>query len=283
MAPSDSHDSPLSSATNAPSKAVRAVESLIDFPAEIRQIIADHMPTPAAVCLILSCHYLEKFLRERTWPRVREAKRGTRMEIVLALSKDLPQYFASHTCARLEKVSSIKWPCDYDQQSQIINSSLKHWPEGWPHFIVAHSRYFIHFVHVQLAIERRRQGLEYGTPLNPFALMEFQTCSYEQLSSLESVEARIESDELLLRSQWWIIMSRQQMDEIATTEIKAWTNSALHFELTANINDFIRSEPLVPQLMQACIRGCQLSHMKWNQYPMDFLLRLKTLGMEASL
>lgn len=190
----------------------KAISShLLRLPPEIILMVASMLPTPSAACLALCSRRLNHILG----PGSRRSLQSEAPDVVLAFllffAKDLPQHFVCQECVCLHHMSAINWP-------RIITRYLG--PEGsrciWQGLDFRHlffSRYRIYFPHIQLAMKQHYCGTDIGFPLEAFQHLEVEHDQIKQKTTLLSIDAQIVSNELLMRSQTWILLPWSRRDD----------------------------------------------------------------------
>jgi hypothetical protein len=132
------------------------------------------------------------------------------------LAKDLPRYFVCHVCCLLHLSSGVPPPGPTESRLYPHNFLYCVWYDNRFSHRLPCSPYILKFAHVQLAIKRHHYGLDHGVSLDAFSHTEVEESHYEEFSTtvLLSVDARIASDELLMRSQQWIVLPTNKRDRL---------------------------------------------------------------------
>jgi hypothetical protein len=105
-------------------------------------------------------------------------------------------------------MSAVKWPrlVPYDLGPRCTWQSV-----GFCHLFL--SRYWIYFPHIQLAMKQHYCGTDIGFPLEAFQHLEVQHDQSQDKITLLPFDAQIVSNELLMRSQAWILLPWSRRDE----------------------------------------------------------------------
>lgn len=120
-------------------------------------------------------------------------------------------------------------------------------------------------MHVQLALTNEM-------PLDAFAHTEFRIDEESRATSLLSVEARIDSDELIVRSQRWILLPRARRNEFATGEhLKSLCEHVI-------MRGGVEGHDLLTQVAQARLEGLESQVMNCTKCHMDFFIDIIDIG-----
>lgn len=185
------------------------VSQLLCLPPELIVLIASMLPTPSAACLTLCSRRLNHILGPGFWRCLQSEPPDVRLAFLSSLAKDLPQHFVCKECACLHQMSAIKWPRLITHHSGP--RCIWHW-ESSDYRHLFWSQYRIYFPHIQLAMKQHQYGTDIGFPLESFQHLEVEHDQTQQKITLSFVDARIVSNELLMRSQTWILLPWSQRD-----------------------------------------------------------------------
>jgi hypothetical protein len=184
-----------------------AASQLLRLPREIILMVANMLPAPSAACLALSSRRVSHILGPGFWRSLRTEAPDILFTFLSSLAKDLPEHFLCQECARLHRMSVITWP-------RIITCQLGPrctWQRPG-YYYLSLSRYRIYFPHIQLAMKQHYCGTDIGFPLEAFRHLEVEHDQTQQKITLLSVDAQIVSNELLMRSQTWILLPWSRRD-----------------------------------------------------------------------
>lgn len=126
------------------------------------------------------------------------------------LSKDLPKYFVCYRCVQLHASSAVQWPRTTPKTlTRCLEEerAFEHCPQ---------SGILLRFPHIQLVMNRRDLGPSHGFPLEAFQSTEVMESDLFRNIVLLSVDAQIVSNELLMRSQQWVLLPHNRRDELVT-------------------------------------------------------------------
>ena len=187
---------------------------LLDLPPEAILCIADFLPAHSAASLAFCNHSLSQVLGPQCWKPLRQHNHEARIAFLSALAKDLPGYFVCHICSLLHLSSRVLPP--RPTESGLFQNSLRcvRNDASLSHRM-PRSPYILKFAHVQLAMKRRHYGLDHGISLDSLSHTEVEERNFKEYCSttLLSVDARIASEELLMRSQQCIILPTDKRDK----------------------------------------------------------------------
>lgn len=149
---------------------------------------------------------------------------------------------------------------------------------GYRHLFL--SRYQIYFPHIQLAIKQHYCGTDIGFPLEAFQHLEVEHDQTQQKITLLSVDAQIVSNELLMRSQAWILLPWSRRDEF----IDELAENSLSFDICVHT----RLGPLKKNLVSDLVRSrldqlearekCRTQTLQCPYCWMDYVLDAIDLG-----
>jgi hypothetical protein len=170
-----------------------------DLPAEIKLCIGEHIPPVSASYFSLCSRTLEQILGPQSWSSLQHAGYEYRMEYVLILARDLPADFACHGCVRWHRAWSVQWPLalSANQPMPFVGIAQAYWVEIFSHCLLK-------FEHIQLVLKNYQHGLAHGIPSDALTHTEYHIREQRGATSLLAAEARIDSGEVLMRSQPWI-------------------------------------------------------------------------------
>ncbi len=215
---------------------------LLRLPPEIILLVTSKLSTPSASCLALCSRRLNRTLGSGFWRSLQDEAPDVLLAFLSSLARDLPQYFVCQECVCLHRMSAIKWP-------RLITRHLGPrciWQSSG-YCLLFWSRYRIYFPHIQLAIKQHCYGTDIGFPLEAFRHLEVEHDQTQQKITLLSVDAQIVSNELLMRSQTWILLPWSRRDEFIDELAK---NS-----LSNNICVHTRIGPLNKNLVSDLVRS----------------------------
>ena len=252
----------------------KRTKQLIDLPPELILSIANSLPPASTACLALCNHRFSRILGPSAWASLQLQHHGHhRISFLSLLEKDLPQYFACRRCKRLHKNSRVQWPMSGKKHQDLpcVGVFRLFGPPRTTMFRPSRTTmYFINYAHVQLAMKRHYYGVSHGLPIACFLHTELKEYEARGTVELFSVDARIVSNELLMRSQQWILVPQNRSGEFMT-------KSLLH-SLCAHIRTGIwRDDKLLniirPRLQQLEARGiCYTKTEQCQECHMDFVL-----------
>jgi hypothetical protein len=142
------------------------------------------------------------------------------------------------------------------------------------------TRYQIYFPHIQLVMKQHYCGTDIGFPLEAFQHLEVGQDEIQQKTTLLSVNARIVSGELLIRSQTWILLPWSRRSEF----IDHLAESSLSFEFCVHTLLGPFSQDLVLDLVRSRLDQLEAgenSHSQTLQCPyccMDYTLDAMDFG-----
>ncbi|KAE9381282.1 hypothetical protein N431DRAFT_505699, partial [Stipitochalara longipes BDJ] len=182
-----------------------------DLTPEIILQIAEFLPTTSSASFALCSKRLAAQLGNRVWNLLINLESEDRIHFLSILSRYLPRHHACHGCIRLHLSNSIPHPANFNAPPQpdscIPPSVRSDFREGGRVLISNYfSPYRLCFPHVQLALKRHHNGFDHGIPLSDLSHTEIQLT--EGSVFLFSVDARIASEELVVRSQEWVVSSQ---------------------------------------------------------------------------
>ncbi|PQE27138.1 Cyclin-like F-box protein [Rutstroemia sp. NJR-2017a WRK4] len=243
---------------------------LSDLPPELIIIIASFLPTQSAACLSLCSRAMSQILGSDAWRCLKIQSPGVRATFLSDLSKDLPQYFVCYLCVQLHTTSAVQWPRSSPKTlTRCLRKelALKH---------CSQSGIYLRFPHIQLVMNRHYLGPSHGFPLEAFQTTEVIESDIFRNIVLLSVEAQIVSDELLMRSQQWVLLPHNRRDKLVTRR--------LFHHLCHHIWALGRRENNLPTLIKSRLdlldeQGqCCTSTGQCLKCPMDFVLDVVDLG-----
>jgi hypothetical protein len=121
------------------------------------------------------------------------------MEFVLTLARDLPADFACHGCVRWHRAWSVQWLLGLpaNQPMPCVGNAKAYWVEMFSHCLLK-------FAHNQLVLKNHQHGLAHGIPSDALTHTEYHIREQRGATPPPAAEARIDSDEIPMRSQPWI-------------------------------------------------------------------------------
>ncbi|RDL30782.1 uncharacterized protein BP5553_10127 [Venustampulla echinocandica] len=193
-----------------------SVKTLLDLPPELILQIIEFLPTISIASFALCNKRSAAQLGSRAWNLLSNLESDDRIHFLTILSRDLPRHHACHGSFRLHLSSSIPQPANlnappepdscipaYARNSHFID-------DGFVRIPLYFSPYKLRFHHVQLALKQHHYGFGHGIPLsdlshNDITLTRRSVCLF-------SVDARIASNELVMRSQEWVLLSQRPVE-----------------------------------------------------------------------
>lgn len=187
------------------------VKTFLDLPPEIILQIAEFLPTTSTASVALCNKRFAAQLGSRSWNLLSGLESEDRIHFLSILSRDLPHRHACHGCIRLHLSSSISHPANINappQPGSCIQASARggYSEDGLVYISNYYSPYRMRFPHVQLALKQHHHGLGHGISLGDLSHTEIQFIQGGVF--LFSVDARIVSGQMVVRSQEWVISSQ---------------------------------------------------------------------------
>jgi hypothetical protein len=187
------------------------VKTLLDLPPEIILRIAAFLPMTSTASFALCNKRSAAQLGSRPWNLLSGLESEDRIHFLSILSRDLPRHHACHGCIRLHLSSSTPQPANINappQPGSCIPASARggYSEDGLVFIPNYYSPYRLRFPHVQLALKQHHHGLDHGISLSDLSHTDIQFIQGSVF--LFSVDARIASDEMVVRSQEWVISSQ---------------------------------------------------------------------------
>lgn len=134
----------------------------------------------------------------------------------------------------------------------------------------------LRFPHIQLTMKRHLHGPSHGFLLEAFQITEVVESDLHKMNALLSVEAQINSNELLMRTQQWVLLPYSWRDEFITY--------SLHFcHLCRHIRSLGRGEDSLNDLLRSRLElleekgWCSAATAQCLKCPMDFVMDFKDL------
>jgi len=202
------------------------VKTLLDLPPEIILLIADFLPTTSTASFALCNKRLAAQFGSKPWKLLSSMESEDRIYFLSILSRDLPHHHACHGCIRLHLSTSTPLPadfspsplplscipaCDRDDCSGLMSERGLF---SIPNYF---SPYKLRFPHVQLALKQHHHGLDHGILLSDLSHTDIQFVQGSVF--LFSVDARIASDEMVVRSQEWAISSEHPREDFLSKTV----------------------------------------------------------------
>lgn len=183
---------------------------LTDLPPELIILIASMLSTQSAACLSLCNRAMSQILGPNIWGCLNLQNPEMRVSFLSDLSKDLPQYFVCYRCVQLYASSAVQWP-------RTTPKTLNRWLEEERAFWhCSQSGILLRFPHIQLVMNRHNLGPSHGFPLEAFQSTEVIESDLFGNIVLLSVDAQIVSNELLMRTQQWVLLPHNRRDDLVT-------------------------------------------------------------------
>ncbi|KAM0183341.1 hypothetical protein ACHAPC_006611 [Botrytis cinerea] len=249
--------------------------ALLPIPPEIMRMIAGFLPEIYAASLTFCSRSMKEVLGDQYLKAMKNPPTRTfhflpkvDRKFVALLARDLPQHFACFDCARIHPTRRIKWPNNTKDHLGCAECVRSRPPAHSPKFLLS---FEIYFPQVYLAMKQHRSGIDIGFPLEAFRHLEIKYNQRTRKTTLISVDARFAANELLLRSQTWILLPRSQKDR--TAEELAKHRMSVRF---CRHSDSDSLGLIVSQLVRS-----KLSHtptLQCNCCWTDFVVRLKHCG-----
>jgi hypothetical protein len=243
---------------------------LSNLPPELIILIASMLSTRSAACLSLCNRAMSQILGPNIWRCLNLQNPGMRASFLSDLSKDLPQYFVCYRCVQLHASSAVQWP-------RTTPKTLTRCLEEEPAFEhCSQSGLLLRFPHIQLAMNGHYLGPSHGFPLEAFQSTEVIESDLYGNIVLLSVDAQIVSNELLMRSQQWVLLPHSRRDELITER--------LFHHLCHHIWALGKAGDNLPTLMKSRLdlleeQGrCCTSTAQCLKCPMDFVMDAVDLG-----
>ncbi|KAH7409523.1 hypothetical protein BKA64DRAFT_705288 [Cadophora sp. MPI-SDFR-AT-0126] len=202
--------------------------------------ISDFLPPSSAALLALCNKHLSSLLGPQSWKSVSSKYREheeERFQFLALLSRDLPLQHACHGCLTLHRSSSILRPGDSDARYQPTRCVRPIPPSDFLETGIIRisdysAPYYLRFAHVQLASKRHQHGPPHGISLQDLNFTELVLID-DDSACFFTVEPMInsESGELLLRSQEWILSSRDLREDFERRRV---THGACQHLMTYN-------------------------------------------------
>jgi hypothetical protein len=183
---------------------------LSNLPPELIILIASLLSTQSAACLSLCNRAMSQILGPNIWRCLNLQDPEMRASFLSDLSKDLPQYFVCYLCVKLHASSAIQSPRTTPKTLTRCVSEQ----HAFEH--CSQSGLLLRFPHIQLAMKRHYHGPSHGFPLEAFQSTEVIESDLHRNIVLLSVDAQIVSNELLMRSQQWVLLPHNRRDELIT-------------------------------------------------------------------
>lgn len=243
---------------------------LSDLPPELIILIASMLSARSAACFSLCSRAMCQILGPNIWHYLNLQNPEIRASFLSDLSKDLPQYFVCYHCVRLHARSAVQWP---RITPKILTRCLRKEP-AFEH--CSQSGLLLRFPHIQLAMNRHYLGPSYGFPLEAFESTEVIESELYRNMVLLSVDTQIVSNELLMRSQQWVLLPHNRRNELVTERL--FHHLCYHIWALGSAGDNL------PTLIKSRLdlldeRGqCRTSTAQCMKCPMDFVMDTIDLG-----
>ena len=254
-------------------------KQLIDLPPELILLISDSLPAASTACLALCSHRFSRILGSSAWTSLQLQHQGHRMSFFYLLERDLPEYFACRRCKRLHQNNKVQWPMSGKRLQDVpcVGVFRLFGPPRTTMFRPSRTTmYLINYAHVQLVMKRHYYGPSHGLSIKCFLHTELKEYDARGTVELFSVDARIVSNELLMRSQQWILVSQHRSGEFVTRTL-------LHSICTHIRTGIWRDDRLLnvirPRLNQLKAQGrCYTETEQCTKCHMDFVLDALDFG-----
>jgi hypothetical protein len=243
---------------------------LSGLPPELIILIASMLSIQSAACLSLCNRAMSQILGPNIWRCLKLQTSKIRASFLFDLSKDLPQYFVCYACIKLHASSGVQWP-------RTAPRTLPRCPrEGHALLHCPQSVLCVRFLYIQLAMNRHYRGPSYGFPLEAFQSTEIIESDVDRNVVLLSVDTQIVFDELLMRSQQWVLIPRDRRHELV--DDRSFSYICPHIWVLG------RPGNNLPTLIQSRLdlfeqKGrCYTSTMRCLKCPVDFVMDIVDLG-----
>jgi hypothetical protein len=198
------------------------VKTLLDLPPEIIFQIAAFLPTTSAASFALCNKRSAAHLGSRPWKLLSSLEPEDRIHFLSILSRDLPRHHVCHGCIRLHLSSSTPLPANIHvppEPASCIPASTRgvYSEDGFFRISNYFSPYRLRFSHVQLALKQHHHGLDHGISLSDLSHTDIQFV--HGTVYLFSVDARISSKEMVVRSQEWVISSQHPREHFLSRKL----------------------------------------------------------------
>lgn len=198
------------------------VITLLGLPPELVLQIADFLPTTSTASFALCNKKFAAWLGRKSWKLLSEMDDKHRIHFLSILSRDLPRHHACHGCIRLHLSSSIPHPADFNAPRYPHScipkiNGVSYAYEGVTYISRFDSLYKLRFPHIQLALKQHHHGLDHGISLGELSHTDIRFTGRHV--SLFSVDARIASDELVMRSQEWVLWSQLPLENLLSGKL----------------------------------------------------------------
>jgi hypothetical protein len=225
------------------------------LPLEIIQYIASCLPASGAASFALCNHYLSQAVGAQSWTNLSPSCQRAEREVFLQLlDRDLPHHLFCHRCAllHLPQRPGVDERRDDEQYRRMRRRRC------FDNDFQARTYYYLsssfRFEHVQMAMKLHHLGLDVQNYLTALPPVVKGTC---QLPNLKIFEARIVADEMIVRSQHWLLWPaghRFQLSQQAYPHPQV----CAHLETSPHYQD----DNVLTDLLQ-----CKVEHINRNQDP----------------
>ena len=233
----------------------RSELSLMGLPSEILLCVSVFLPVKSLACFCLCNHRLFSILSTTTLKGLSECDESERAGFLGLLAEYLPQHFFCHQCCRLHHKGKLE-PPDFDPWIRRALPCVEDAPSLRHDSPYITSDYRLKFPHVQLAMKRHRRGPNHGISLDEVSFTELKdyTSSREEITTLLSAEARIISDQLLVRVQQWTLVPQDKCDEFVARATLAdlCPHKKLRYQLHREVSARVE---------------CRLRHLRGSEEP----------------
>jgi hypothetical protein len=229
------------------------VKTLLDLPPEIILRIAEFLPTTSTASFALCNKRSAAQLGSWSWNLLPSLESEDRIHFLTILSRDLPRHHACHGCIRLHLSSSTPQPANINAPPQpgcCIPASARggYFEDGFILMPSYDSPYRLLFPHVQLALKQHHHGPDHGISLNDLSHADIQLV--QGYVFLFSVDARIASDHMVMRSQEWVMSSQHPREDfLSGTLIHGVCQHLMTYNASFGLDDSFTS-----------LIRCQLGH-----------------------
>lgn len=225
------------------------------LPLEITQYIANCLPASAAAAFAMCNHYLSQAVGAQYWSSLRDPCQSKERERFLQLlDRDLPDHLFCHRCARLHlpKPAGVNEWGDAKQYRRMRERQC--FSEDFKAMTGHYFSYSFRFEHVQMAMKLYHLGLDVKKYLKTLACVERSICGFP---NLKIFDARIVSDEVITRTQHWLLWPAGQVIELSQ-ETYPCPQVCAHLES----NPYYNNDNRLTALLQ-----CKIDHINKNQTP----------------
>ena len=192
--------------------------TLLGLPQELLDTIVSFLDTPEAACLSICCKELYRRLgtAQLQLMRLGHGHEHQRKEFLAHLARDNPNLFFCHICSYLHLVARVGPALIRGGRHACLKlPSGRDFPAQSFETYGGISSYQLTFPHVQLVMERHRNGPDHGISMSALSITEIRNIKRHKVWVLLNAEPRIIDNELFLRVQQWIIFDQDDKPTFA--------------------------------------------------------------------